>query len=618
MSWVGILWPMIASACLTLAGIHFVVWIRNRAALANLLFSGTAVASAAFTFFELWMMRATTLEEFATAMRWAQVSVFLWVVSITWFVRLYLEAGRPGLAWTICGLRAFTLLPNFLVGQNLNYQEITALRQLSFLGESVTVAKGVPNPWMVLGQLSVLLLLAFVGQASLIAWRRGDRRRALMIGGSILFFLLAGLGQALIVYWGNIEAPIVFSVPYLALAMVMGYELSRDVHRASELVGNLETSEARLRESEKHMDLAVDAADLGIWVRDLPRNEIWASERWRGLFGFAPTERLDFEGILERLHPDDREGLREAHESAVAGAGGGRYETEFRLILPDGRIRWIASLGRVECDQVGQPVLMRGTSREITAHKNAEQETLQLRHQIAHAGRVSIMGQLASSLAHEINQPLGAILRNAEAAELLLQQPSPDLDEIRAILADICKDDERAATVIDRMRALLTRRSLDTRRLHLGKLVGEVVSLVRADAAARQVKLEVDLPRDLPPVQGDRVHIQQVMFNLILNGMDAMDGARRGDRRVRVTGHLDRGRAIEVAVGDSGHGIPADALPRLFDPFFTTKPNGMGMGLAISRTIIQAHGGRLWAANGNGGGAVFRFTLPIADGAAAP
>ncbi len=154
----------------------------------------------------------------------------------------------------------------------------------------------------------------------------------------------------------------------------------------------------------------------------------------------------------------------------------------------------------------------------------------------------------------------------------------------------------------------------------MGALVGDVAALVRVDAATRQVKLDVDVPGDLPHVRGDRVHLQQVLLNLILNGMDALNGASAEDRRVSVTARLDAASGapiVEIAVDDAGPGIPADRLAQIFDPFFTTKPNGMGMGLAISRTIIEAHGGRIWAENKNGGGAAFRFTLPIAEEAAA-
>ena len=230
---------------------------------------------------------------------------------------------------------------------------------------------------------------------------------------------------------------------------------------------------------------------------------------------------------------------------ALAGSNGGTYQTEYRLMRPDGATRWISSQGRVEFDATGRPVLIRGAARDVTARKQAEQETQLLRQEIAHAGRVSMMGQLASGLAHEINQPLASILRNAEAAELFLQHPSPDLDEIRAILSDIRSDDERAGHVIDRMRGLLKRQTLDTERLDVGALVGDVAALVRVDAATRQVKLDVDVPADLPHVRGDRVQIQQVLLNLILNGMDALHGTRLEDRRVDVTARLDVARRTD-------------------------------------------------------------------------
>jgi C4-dicarboxylate-specific signal transduction histidine kinase len=240
-----------------------------------------------------------------------------------------------------------------------------------------------------------------------------------------------------------------------------------------------------------------------------------------------------------------------------------------------------------------------------------------LRQEVAHVGRVSMMGQLASALAHEINQPLGAILRNAEAAELFMQSASPDLDEVRASLADIVKNDQRAGAVIDRMRALLRRNELEVIRLDVGDVIGDVVTLMRADAVSRHVKLDVDIAGDLRPVRGDRVHLQQVLLNLIFNAMDALSDANHEDRRVTVTARSGGSRTVEVAVGDTGPGIPADMLATVFDPFFSTKCNGMGMGLPISRTIVEAHGGQLWAENNHVQGATLRFTLPIAEEAAA-
>jgi C4-dicarboxylate-specific signal transduction histidine kinase len=220
------------------------------------------------------------------------------------------------------------------------------------------------------------------------------------------------------------------------------------------------------------------------------------------------------------------------------------------------------------------------------------------------------MGQLASALAHELNQPLGAILRNAEAATLFLQASPPDLQEVAAILADICKDDQRAGEVIDRMRALLKRREFQWSDLDLNALAEEVASLVRPDAETRKVTLALDLAPTVLPVRGDRVQLQQVLLNILLNAMDALSGSGREERRVSVRTHLVDGQA-EVAVSDAGHGIPAEDLKHLFDPFFTTKPNGMGMGLAISQTIIGVHGGRIVAENNADRGATFRITLPM-------
>jgi C4-dicarboxylate-specific signal transduction histidine kinase len=293
------------------------------------------------------------------------------------------------------------------------------------------------------------------------------------------------------------------------------------------------------------------------------------------------------------------------------------YEGEYRLALPADSERWIVTAGRVQCHEAGGAWRMHSVIREITERRRAQKEAALLRQEIAHVGRVSMMGQLASALAHEINQPLGAILRNTEAAELFLQDASPDLGEIRAILADIREDDQRAGAVIERMRTMMKGDALETRTIDVAELLDEVTRLTRGDAVARKVKLDVDVPDDLLPVRGDRVHLQQVLLNLILNSMDALNGADPQDRRVAVSARLNGAQTIEIAVRDWGHGIPADKLAHVFDPFFTTKATGMGMGLPISRTIIEAHGGELWATNNEDRGATFHFTLKTAQEVAA-
>ena len=250
---------------------------------------------------------------------------------------------------------------------------------------------------------------------------------------------------------------------------------------------------------------------------------------------------------------------------------------------------------------LGQRYLKRQAQRALREH----------REQLAHAGRVSALGQLASSLTHELNQPLGAIRRNVEAAELFLERDPPNYAEVRAILADILKDDIRAGEVIDRMKVLLKRRNPESKPLAMGEVAAEVVRFVRSDATVRKIDCALEIPPDLPTALGDRVHVQQVLLNLMLNGMDAMMNTPQLERRLLVSARLTDGGEVEVAVSDSGAGIPEDKLPRLFEPFFTTKPAGLGMGLAISRSIIESLGGRIWAENRPCGGACFRFTLPM-------
>ena len=415
--------------------------------------------------------------------------------------------------------------------------------------------------------------------------------------------------------WQEHRGTVLSAVGVLALQslLIVGLLYQRRARRKAEIESR--RSEAELRESEERLLLAAEAAHLGIWIRDLTRNDIWATDSWRALFGFAKSEPLDLNGTLRRVHPDDRETVQCTLARALEGDG--RYEMEYRVVLHRGQIRWIASRGRAQFNGAGTPILVREVSLDVTERKNTEREAQLLRQEVAHVGRVSMMGQLASALAHEINQPLGAILRNAEAAELFMQSASPDLEEVRAILADIVKDDRRAGAVIDRMRALLKRHELEVIGLDVGEVIGDVVTLIRADAVSRHVKLDVDIAGDLRPVRGDRVHLQQVLLNLVLNGMDAVNEVNQEDRRVTVTARPGGARIVEVAVGDTGRGIPADTLANVFDPFFSTKPNGMGMGLPISRTIVEAHGGHLWAENNHGRGATFRFTLPIAEEAAA-
>jgi two-component system, LuxR family, sensor kinase FixL len=246
------------------------------------------------------------------------------------------------------------------------------------------------------------------------------------------------------------------------------------------------------------------------------------------------------------------------------------------------------------------------TIRDITDRKLAEKANRDL----AHASRVAVLGELTASIAHEINQPLGAILSNAEAAELLLESESPPLDEVRKILADIRNDDVRASDIIHHIRLLTRKGAMSRESLDANEIVAEVVRLMQTEAHSRNVLLLTEFVAVPATIFGDRVHLQQVLINLILNGMEAMTDTPEAERNLYVRTAINGQRRVEIAVTDSGRGIPPDKLPRLFDSFFTTKQNGMGLGLAIGRSIIDAHQGHIFAENNSDGGATFRFDLP--------
>jgi PAS domain S-box-containing protein len=606
MSWVTVLWSMTAAACLTLAGVHLLIWFKQRQAWGGLLFSITALSTAALAFCELWMMHAETAVEFGRAVRWMHVPVAVLIVALIAFVRVQLHAGRPWLAWAACAVRVFSLLLNFFYGQNLNYLEVTVLRRVPFLGEPVSVGEGVSNPAMIVGQLSLLLFAIFVIDATMAVWRRGDRRQALAIGGSIVFFVLVASVQGVLAFWQIVHAPFIGSLFFIPVVAAMGYEMSRDVLRAAQLSEDL-------RESEERMTLAVEAAGFGIWMWSVPHNRIWGSARWRHLFGFAPEAVVRFDQVMARIHPDDREDVRRDAQRALADRIA--YAREYRLVLPDGTARWIATRGRMAPDVPGKPARMLGATIDITERKQAEADALRQRTELAHLSRVTMLGELSGSIAHELNQPLTAILSNAQAAKRFLAQEPVDLDELRDILTDIVEQDQRAGEVIHRLRLLLKKGEVQQQPMDVNEVVQDGLKLIRSDLLNQSVAAHTELAPALASVSGDRVQLQQVLVNLVMNASDAMSGNAPHDRQLIVRTEPLAGGGARVSVSDAGAGIAPDQLEQVFEPFFSTKTLGLGLGLSVCRSIVAAHGGMLWATHNPQRGATFHFTLPVAGGA---
>jgi len=233
------------------------------------------------------------------------------------------------------------------------------------------------------------------------------------------------------------------------------------------------------------------------------------------------------------------------------------------------------------------------------------------RAETAHTARLALAGEMTASIAHEVTQPLSAILNNVEAAELLLGQPTPDMTAIAEILADIKRDDLRANEIVRRLRTLLGKRELQRERTDVNALAATTIGLIRADASRRNIVIRTDLQPDLPLVMADPVHLQQVLLNLMVNAMDAMKDSTLTARWLDVHTSGCEGEAVEIAILDTGHGMSRTQLSKVFDSFFTTKEGGMGLGLSIARSIVQAHGGAIWAERREAGGTMFRFTVPV-------
>jgi PAS domain S-box-containing protein len=853
------LWSMDAALCFTLAGIYLLVWCKQRDGWVHLLFACSAIAAGVIAGYELASMRAETTAQYGALLRWAHLPVWMMLVSVVWFVRLYLRAGRLWLAWSICGLRTLALVLNFVFTPNLNYREITGLRHLQWWGgETVSAPVGVPNPWTLIGQLSVLLLLIFLVDATITVWRRGDRRRALIVGGSAISFIALSLGNSVLVIWGVIESPFFISFPYLGIVAAMGYELSDNLVRAAQLAKQFQASEAALHESEERINLVSNAANLGLWVWDIRNDELWVTEKWRRLLGFAGSEPVSFDRVLQVVHPEDRERMKQLVQHAFEGSGG-EYENEYRITRPDGSTRWIAGHGSVELDERGKPAFARGVSRDITrrkvveeelresearfrtvadaapvliwmsgpdklctffnkgwldftgrsleqeldngwaegvhredfdrcldiygnsfdarqpftmeyrlrrsdgeyrwvldsgtprfahdgaflgyigsciditerkraeekfrlvldavpnamimvdsagminfasvstatvfgyslseligsnietliperfrdrhggyrkgfhsqpssramgagrdlfgrrkdgsefpvevglnpirteqglfvlasviditARKQAELEHLRQNMELARVGRVAVMGELAASLAHEVNNPIGAMVANASAGQRLITAGKVEIGELNDLLIDIAADGRRAGEIVQGIRNMVRKGKVRRSLIQIDDTIRDLLRIVHAEAVERDVTVTAEVDSDGCPVLADRVQLLQVFLNLTLNAFEAMSVIRPNARHLVIHAGGNGNGEIVVSVRDSGPGFPRGMVEQLFEPFFSTKAEGTGMGLAISRSIIEAHGGTLSGENCDNGGACFTVRLPEA------
>ena len=605
MNWLPIAWVVMIAASLMLGVVHLFVWQKQRSQYANLLFFVLAASAAAYGAYELARMYAETPADLARNARWSHVPLAVFVISIVGFVRLYFNAGRLWLAYAVVGLRLAGLALNFLTGVNVNFREITALDHLQLFGGAVVVGPiGIPNPWAIVPQLSNWLLVAFIVDASVSLWRRGGavaRRRAALVGGSLGLCIVTAASVAALVVTGVVHAPTVILPAFFIVILAMGYELVWDLTAAAQL-------SAQFRASEERFRAVVEAAPSAILLVDDRGMIAHANAQAETLFGYRREELIakPVEMLLpERLraaHVEQRGDYAGNPRARAMGAGGELFARR----KDGGETPVEAALSPMPTEQ-GMFVL--ASVVDITERRSIERTTARQRDELAHLSRVAMLGELSGSLAHELNQPLTAILSNAQAAQRFLAQDPPRVDKLAEILTDIVKSDHRAGAVIQRLRSLLRKEEAQRHPLDINDVVEESLRLMRSDLLNRQVAVSTDLADVLPVVSGDRNQLQQVLLNLVINGCDAMHD-QDTDRRLLVRTQTTVQGNVEVAVVDLGAGIDPADLERIFEPFMTTKSQGLGLGLAICRSIVEVHGGRLWASNNADGGATLHCELP--------
>ena len=366
-------------------------------------------------------------------------------------------------------------------------------------------------------------------------------------------------------------------------------------------------AEDALRQSEAYLAAAQRLSHTGSWAwRVGTKQQFWSVETFQ-IFGFdSNTTRPTRESFLDRLHPDDRAAIEEIETELYQGNDA---EYNYRIILPDSSIKYITSVAHPISNNLGQVIELVGTVMDVTERKRAEEALREAQANLARVNRVTTMGELTASLAHEIRQPITAAVTDAKTCLRWLGRDQPDVPEARETAARIIKDVTRASEIISSISLLFKKGALQRDLVDVNELIREMIVLLHGEANRYSISIRTELSDDLPKVMADRVQMQQVFMNHMLNGIDAMKDMTGGGE-LTIRSEAGDGQLL-ISVSDTGVGLPPEQADQIFRAFFTTKDDGTGMGLPISRSIIESHGGRLWAAGAPGCGATFKFTLPV-------
>ena len=603
MSYLTIAWSMSAALAAMVGVLQLLLWLKDRGTTAYGLAALMAFAAMGNALTELFLFHANSPQTYAVLLQWENLFVYVLLNAIVWFVYVHLSTARRTLALAISVVWTIAIVANFISPGSLVYQRVDELvRPATFWGEQYTVGVGPPNPWVILANLSLLLILAYVIDASRRAWLQGEQRRAAIVGASVVVFLVFGGIHSMLVDNGVIATPYMVSFAFLAIVMALSYELVSNAVQVRRYAEQVALGEERWRTFLRNVELAVVGMDAHGRIN-------YVNPYFERISGYAlsDVEGKDATEFVPGSHKARlRTRLREAVETRP------RTRSEWPLLCASGRQRTLLWSNARLTNPDGTVAGFLSLGEDITERIQAQADLENTRHELERLGRANVLGELASSLAHELNQPLAAMLSNAQAARRFMDSGTVDLDELREIIDDIIRDDKRAGRVIHSLRDMLRSGAVERERICLNDTVAEVMELLRAELDHQDLVVQLELLPDLPAVFAGRVEMQQVIMNLIVNALHAMGAIAAQQRKLTVRTRVDNGEVL-VSVEDSGRGIDTDDLPRVFESFFTKASEGLGMGLAICRRIVGAHGGRIWATNSSGGGAVFTFALPVTE-----
>lgn len=596
-----IIWSMPAAASLVIGMMHMFLWRRSSARDYFLFSSVMAFAAGGVALTELALAKTSGLGSLQTLMRLGNLFTGVTVVSMVWFLYRYLGTGRRYLLWSITGLWALSLAVNFLRPGNLVFSEITGFQELkTFWGEPFHLIQGTPNPFKFLPDLASLLVAIFVIEASVRAWRAGRRRQSGITGGAISFFIVAAGIHTPLVDVGIVKTPYLISLAFVAIVTALNYELVRDVSKRYDHAREIIASQRRWDSLLANVQLAV--VDLN------PSGAI----RFANPF-FLERTGFTLAGIKGRhvshLVPQDvRHDFMGRLETGLAGSP--RPSSRWPVHPakgPDLTFDW-TSVGLQTID--GKPDGVLSIGADVTDELQIQGELDQTRRDLDRISRANVLGEFVSAIAHELNQPLAAVLANAQVARRYLTAEPARIEESREMLDLIIRDDKRAAEVIRRLHGLVARGKVDRESLDLNTLVTETVELCGRDIRDRKVDVTLKLDGDLPPVLAGRVEFQQIVLNLLHNALQALERVPATKRRIVLTTGTRTGE-VQFTIEDSGHGLPELGDEELFSPFGRGRSGGIGLGLAICRRIAEAHGGAIRAEQVARGGARFVVVFPL-------